>query len=132
MIHHVVPLTEWRTGEDRPYAPASLAEEGFVHCSPDEATTLAVVNAFYRRAPRPLLALAIDERRLTAPLEWAAPDPVPPPGAPAGTLFPHVHGPIERAAVVAVREVVFDAEGRATGLRDTPPGKVGCPLVPGA
>ncbi|MYS46110.1 DUF952 domain-containing protein [Streptomyces sp. SID5998] len=132
MIYHVVPSAEWQAGYDRPYAPASLAEEGFVHCSPDEATTLAVVNAFYRGAPRPLLALVIDEARLTARLEWEAAHPAPPPGASADALFPHVHGPIDRSAVVQVKEVAFDAEGRATGLRDTPPGKVGCPLVPGA
>ncbi|MEU6475439.1 DUF952 domain-containing protein [Streptomyces sp. NPDC047017] len=132
MIYHVVPLTEWSTGPDRPYAPASLAEEGFVHCSPDEATTLAVVNAFYRSAPRPLLALLIDEDRLAARLEWEPAVPVPPPGTPEGAAFPHVFGPLNRDAVTRVLEVAFDGEGRATGLRDSPPGRVGCPLVPGA
>ncbi|MFF8590346.1 DUF952 domain-containing protein [Streptomyces sp. NPDC015220] len=132
MIYHVVPSAEWNADPDRPYAPASLAEEGFVHCSPDEATTLAVVNAFYRTAPRPLLALVIDEDRLAARLEWEEPVPAPPPGVPADTAFPHVFGPIGRDAVTRVREVRFDEEGRATGLRDSPPGRVGCPLVPGA
>ncbi|MFI2639941.1 DUF952 domain-containing protein [Streptomyces sp. NPDC018610] len=132
MIYHVVPSAEWQAGPDRPYAPASLAEDGFVHCSPDEATTLAVVDAFYRNAPRPLLALVIDETLLAARLEWEAPEPAPPPGVPAGTAFPHVFGPLDRAAVVRIREVCFDEEGRPTGLRDSPPGRVGCPLVPGA
>ncbi|RDD89328.1 DUF952 domain-containing protein [Streptomyces parvulus] len=116
MIYHVVPLTEWDADPDRPYAPASLAAEGFVHCSPDEATTLAVVNAFYREAPRPLLAVLLDEDRLTAPCVWEAPAPSPPPGVAAGTLFPHVFGPLDRGAVHRVSEVHWDPSGRATGL----------------
>ncbi|MGW5008031.1 DUF952 domain-containing protein [Streptomyces parvulus] len=116
MIYHVVPLTEWDADPDRPYAPASLAAEGFVHCSPDEATTLAVVNAFYREAPRPLLAVLLDEDRLTARCVWEAPSPAPPPGVAAGTLFPHVFGPLDRGAVRRVSEVHWDASGRAMGL----------------
>lgn len=80
MIYHVVHPDEWNAGADRPYAPASLAEDGFVHCSPDAETTLAVVNAFYRTGPRPLLALVLDEERLAARCAWEAADPAPPPG----------------------------------------------------
>src|SRR5262249_5183364 len=48
MIYHVVPLDDWLALPDRPYSPASLADDGFVHCSPDEATTLAVASVFTR------------------------------------------------------------------------------------
>ena len=118
MIYHVVPSGEWNASPDLPYAPASLAEEGFVHCSPDERTTLAVVNAFYRSAPGPLLALLLDEDRLTARLEWEPAVPVPPPGVGAGTLFPHVFGPVNRDAVARLQVVRWDEDGRATGLED--------------
>ncbi|WP_077796271.1 DUF952 domain-containing protein [Streptomyces sp. JHA26] len=116
MIYHVVPLADWDADPGRPYAPASLAEDGFVHCSPDEETTLAVADAYYRTAPRPLLALGIDEERLTSPCVWEAAVPVPPPGVAEGTLFPHVFGPVDRDAVERVLEVRWDDEGRATGL----------------
>ncbi|MHB9857207.1 DUF952 domain-containing protein [Streptomyces sp. YIM S03343] len=122
MIYHVVTPDEWHTGPDRPYAPASLAQEGFVHCSPDPVTTVAVVNAFYRTAPRPLLALVLDETRLTARCTWEPADPAPPPGVPEGTLFPHVYGPLDRDAVTGIVEVQWDKDGRATGLRDTATG----------
>jgi uncharacterized protein (DUF952 family) len=118
MIYHVVPLAEWNAAPDRAYAPASLAEDGFVHCSPDEETTLAVVNAFYRGAPRPLLALLLDENRLGARCTWEEADPAPPPGVAEGVLFPHVFGPVNRDAVERIQEVEWDAEGRATGLKD--------------
>ncbi|MGW3941116.1 DUF952 domain-containing protein [Streptomyces phaeochromogenes] len=118
MIYHAVTLGDWTARPDQPYAPASLAEEGFVHCSPDETTTLAVVNAFYRDVPRPLLALLLDEGRLTARCVWEAADPTPPPGVDEGVLFPHVFGPLDRDAVERVLEVQWDEEGRATGLKD--------------
>jgi uncharacterized protein (DUF952 family) len=118
MIYHVVPLADWTADPDRPYAPASLAEEGFVHCSADERTTLAVVNAFYRDAPRPLLALLLDEDRLGAAVEWEAPVPAPPPGVAETTLFPHVFGPLDRGAVARVLQVEWDETGRAIGLTE--------------
>ncbi|MEU1280901.1 DUF952 domain-containing protein [Streptomyces sp. NPDC005805] len=121
MIYHVVPLTAWRERPGSPYAPASLETDGYVHCSPDEATTLAVVNAFYRSAPRPLLALVLDEERLSAGVRFEAAEPAPLPGAPEGVLFPHVHGPVEREAVVRLLEVRWDDAGRATGLAEFVP-----------
>ncbi|MFD5269310.1 DUF952 domain-containing protein [Streptomyces sp. NPDC058335] len=118
MIYHLVPKAEWDARPDRPYAPASLGEDGFVHCSPDEETTLAVADAFYRTAPRPLLAVLLDENRLTARCAWEAPAPAPPPGVPDSALFPHVFGPLDRSAVTRVLEVHWDEEGRATGLTE--------------
>ncbi|MFB7449022.1 DUF952 domain-containing protein [Streptomyces sp. NPDC057027] len=119
MIYHVVTPAEWSARPEEPYAPASLAEEGFVHCSPDEPTTLAVVNAYFRGVTGPLLVLLLDESRLTARTEWEAAAPTPPPGVSEETLFPHVFGPIDRAAVDAVLEVTRDADGLATGLAKT-------------
>ncbi|MBF9067207.1 DUF952 domain-containing protein [Streptacidiphilus fuscans] len=116
MIYHVVPLDEWLAHPDRPYAPASLREEGFVHCSPDEATTLAVASSYYRDAPGPLLALLIDEHKLDAVVRWEPADPTPPPGVAAGTQFPHVYGHITRDAVEGMVEILRDADGRATGM----------------
>ncbi|WKX69611.1 DUF952 domain-containing protein [Streptomyces sp. XD-27] len=116
MIYHLVRLDDWLVAPDRPYAPPTLAEDGFVHCSPDEDTTLAVANAFYRDTPGPLMALMIDEHRLDVLVRWERADPTPPPGVPPTTLFPHVYGHIVRAAVVGMLEVVREPDGRATGF----------------
>ncbi len=116
MIYHVVPLEDWLAFPDRPYSPASLTGDGFVHCSPDEKTTLAVATAFYRETPGPLMALLIDEDKLDVPVRWEAADPAPPPGAAPGTRFPHVFGPINRDAVEGMMEITRDEDRRATGL----------------
>ncbi|MFY0406744.1 DUF952 domain-containing protein [Solicola sp. PLA-1-18] len=111
MIFHLVPEPEWSARPASGYAPASLATEGFVHCSPDDATTLAVAAAFYRGAPRPLLVLGIDPDRLTSRCVAEPAAPAPPPGVDASTLFPHVYGPVDDDAVVDVREVRWPDDG---------------------
>jgi uncharacterized protein (DUF952 family) len=116
MIYHVVPLDDWLAVPDRPYSPASLSDEGFVHCSPDEETTLAVARAFYRGTPGPLMVLLIDEHKLDVMVRWESADPAPPPGVAPGTLFPHVFGRINRDAVEGMMEIQRDEEGNATGL----------------
>ncbi len=116
MILHLVPLDTWLHEPDRPYAPASLAEDGFVHCSPDEAVTLAVADAFYRDTAGPLMVLLIDEEALDHPVRWEAADPAPPPGVAEGTLFPHVYGRINRTAVTGMLEVERDPVGHPLRL----------------
>ncbi|GAB2609112.1 DUF952 domain-containing protein [Streptomyces capparidis] len=116
MLYHLLPLDDWLRDPDRPYAPASLATDGFVHCSPDEATLLAIADAFYRQTPGPLMVLLVDEDTLDPEVRWEEAVPEPPPGCAPGTLFPHVHGPINRDAVVGMMELVRDDEGRAVRL----------------
>ncbi|MEV5973310.1 DUF952 domain-containing protein [Streptomyces sp. NPDC051921] len=107
MLLHVVPLAEWSADPELPYAPASLAAEGFVHCSPDGPAALAIADGHYRDVPGPLLVLVIDEARLSGEVRWEGSQ---------DQLFPHVYGPIERVAVTAVLEVRRDADGRAREL----------------
>ncbi|GHG19123.1 DUF952 domain-containing protein [Streptomyces filamentosus] len=110
MLFHVVPLADWAgwsASPALPYAPPSLAAEGFVHCSADERAALEVADARYRDVPGPLLALVIDESLLSAEVRWEGS---------GDRLFPHVYGPVERAAVTAVLEVRPGADGRAGEL----------------
>ncbi|WP_431946487.1 DUF952 domain-containing protein [Actinacidiphila sp. bgisy167] len=116
MIFHLVPLDDWLRDPDRPYAPSSLAEDGFVHCAPDESVALAVADAFYRGTTGPLMVLLIDEEALEARVLWEDAEPAVPPGVPRETRFPHVYGRINRSAVVGMLEVRRDAEGRAVAL----------------
>ncbi|MEV6396966.1 DUF952 domain-containing protein [Streptomyces sp. NPDC051907] len=107
MLFHVVPVDEWTADPERPYAPASLATEGFVHCSPDEPAALAIADGLYRDAPD-LLVLVIDESALACEVRWEGSRDM---------LFPHVYGAIERSAVTGVLAVRRDADGHARELR---------------
>ena len=93
---------EWQAALQRgAYEPASLASEGFVHCSKREQT-VATANRFFRAEPD-LVLLCIEPQRLTADLRLEAP-------ANRGDdraheLFPHVYGPINLDAVTKVVEL---------------------------
>jgi predicted cupin superfamily sugar epimerase/uncharacterized protein (DUF952 family) len=120
MIWHLIPLSRWRSEPESGYVPGTRDAAGFVHASPDEPTTLAVANALGWQAGEPLVALALDESALSAPVRYEPGHPAPPPGVPAGTLFPHVYGPVERAAVAEVRYLRRDPAGRYTALEARP------------
>jgi uncharacterized protein (DUF952 family) len=116
VILHLVAAEEWARGaSDALYAAPSLATEGFIHCTGDPETLLAVANALYRDVEGEMVVLEIDERRLASDVRWEAAAPGPPPGIAADVRFPHVYGPIERAAVVRVRPLRCDASGTFLG-----------------
>ncbi|HEY2747830.1 MAG TPA: DUF952 domain-containing protein [Polyangia bacterium] len=88
---------------DDPYAPASFAQEGFVHCSfRDDVVTSA---RLYFPAGAALRVLQIDPQRLRCEVHVVA--------TPRGPM-PHVHGAIPRAAIVREREI--------DQMRDAPDG----------
>jgi uncharacterized protein (DUF952 family) len=116
MIFHVVALDDWLAAPDLPYAPASLAQDRFVYCSPNEPVALGIASAFYRDTPGPLMVLLIDEHKLDAVVRWEPSCPMPPPGVAPDVLFPHVYGCINRDAVQGMMEVQRDADGHAIGL----------------
>src|SRR5262249_7463408 len=82
MIWHLLPLARWREDPGSPSVPGTAGAVPFVHASPDEATMLAVANAFYREAREPPVAPALDEEPSTAPGPAEGPGPGP---APRGT-----------------------------------------------
>jgi uncharacterized protein (DUF952 family) len=64
---------------------------------------LQVANAFCRDAPGDFVVVAIDPARLTSELRYEAPSPPATDGPLAEHLFPHIYGPLNPEAVVAVR-----------------------------
>lgn len=115
-LFHLLPLTSYREAGEPPITGKSLAEEGFVHCSPDEATTRAVANSHYFEADEQMVLLELDPAELSAPVRWEASAPSPPDGVSPDTLFPHVYGPIDRAAISDVLFARRDVNGRYVGF----------------
>ena len=125
-IYHLVPYSIWHrfTGQ-LAYAPESLAADGFVHFSGDEATLLAVANAYYHDTAEPMAVLTVDPDRLSAKVRWESPSV-----AVENQLFPHVYGPIERSAITDVRTAQRDGSGRYVSVVGRPPMAKALDLMP--
>lgn len=94
-IYHIVLPDAWEAqkGNDL-YEAASLATEGFIHCSYVEQLD-AVLDRYYSGVEKVLL-LTIDPARLTVELV-AEPST-------GGEIYPHIYGKINRDAIVEVTE----------------------------
>jgi uncharacterized protein len=129
-ILHLLPLAEWESLRNgKRWEPPSLAAEGFVHCSPDERTALAVANLLFTGEPGPLVALVLDERRVGGALRREPASPAPD-GVDPGTPFPHVYRAIEPDDVAAVRFARRDPAGRYTTIEPRPATAETLDLVP--
>ncbi len=104
-LYHVLPRSQASLSKGS-YAPASLAEEGFVHAS---YQPLAEESARLYVEDDPV-ALRIDPRRLPVPVVEA--------DTPRGPM-PHIHGPVARDAIAGVVEIqaLADAPDRVRGTR---------------
>jgi uncharacterized protein (DUF952 family) len=96
-IFHIATATDWRaTLATGTYTTStvgrSLAEEGFIHASRREQVQ-GVFDRYYRGLGEDLVLLTIDPARLESEVRM---DPV------GEDIYPHVHGPINRSAVVDV------------------------------
>jgi uncharacterized protein (DUF952 family) len=117
-IYHLTPAAFYdRQPADRPYLPETFAADGFIHCTAGIPLLLQIANAFFAGLQADLLALEIDPTRLTAPLKFEPPISPAQPAAidvsPASdTLFPHIYGPLNRDAIVAVTTLTRSVTGR--------------------
>lgn len=109
-LYHVALAGEWAAAVDgtAPYrtstAGRTLDEEGFTHCSA-AGQVAGVLERFYAAVAEPLVLLEVDPSRLTSSV-------VDEPVADGSETFPHVYGPLDVAAVVAVHPVPRDGTGR--------------------
>jgi uncharacterized protein (DUF952 family) len=109
-IYHMAPAARWREWpDDTPYLPAEYDAERFIHCTAGDELMLKVANAIYRDAAGDFVLLVIDQARLTSPVKWEASNDG------FAPLFPHIYGPIDRAAVVEVRSVRRGRDGEFLG-----------------
>ncbi|TGN66853.1 DUF952 domain-containing protein [Nocardioides eburneiflavus] len=96
-MFHIATAADWRaTLATGTYTTStvgrSLAEEGFIHASRREQVQ-GVFDRYYRGLGEDLVLLTIDPTRLESEVRV---EPV------GDDTYPHVHGPINRSAVVDV------------------------------
>lgn len=97
IIYHITTKPEWQKAQEQgQYESASLAEEGFIHCS--EERQLSGVLERYYAGRTGLLKLTIETSRLISPLyyDWSPS---------IEDTFPHIYGPINVDAVIATEEI---------------------------
>jgi uncharacterized protein (DUF952 family) len=109
-IFHIATAADWRrTLERGTYTTStigrSLEEEGFIHASRRDQVQ-GVFDRYYHGAGEHLVLLTIDPARLTD--AEVRVEPV------GDDTYPHVYGPIDRAAVVEVTPL--DRRGRSETL----------------
>lgn len=101
LLYHIVSRQTWEQLGTAHYEADSLRTEGFIHCSYAEQVAW-VANTFYATATD-LVVLCVAAERLASPVRDEDPG--------CGQKFPHVYGPIEKSAVVAVRPLQRDGAG---------------------
>lgn len=100
---HITSRAAWDAAREHDrYRDASLASEGFIHCS-YPAQVLTPANALFG-GRQDLVLLVIDPAAVAAPIVvedcYAS-----------GQAFPHLYGPLETAAVVRVVDFPPSADG---------------------
>ena len=104
VIYHLTTPEAWAAAQDAgEYEAPSLADEGFIHCSTDEAQTLRVAERLYSGVDN-LKVLDVDVIRLKAEVKREP--------SRSGEIYSHIYGNINLDAVVRVRELTLDADGR--------------------
>ena len=101
---HGAPAARWQAEAALDYRPESFAHDGFIHTSVGGEALAAALNRHAGTDERPYVALLIDLDRVRAPWEITR-------YSGTAALFPHLHGPLNRDAVVAVLELTRRADG---------------------
>jgi uncharacterized protein (DUF952 family) len=100
VIFHLVPAVYWHNQDPTcPYLPRDFEGEGFIHCTRGASLLLQVANTYYQDAPGEFLLLVIGEEQVSAETK-------------SENGFPHIYGPLNRDAIVAVHAMIRHDDGR--------------------
>lgn len=109
VIFHITRKTDWDAALSAgSYAADSLNTEGFIHCSTAEQV-IATANRLFKRETG-LVLLCVETDKVKAEIRHENLEG-------GASLFPHVYGALEIAAIVAVH----DFPPRADGGFEPPP-----------
>jgi uncharacterized protein (DUF952 family) len=99
---HLVARDVWAAFDPaEPYRHESLDREGFIHCTDGPDAMRDTANRHYGDDWRSFVVLTVDLDAAGSP--WRIDEP--------GSPYPHVYGPIDRAAILDVRPMPRDRDG---------------------
>ncbi len=89
---------------DQDYQPEPMAQgrEDFIHCTNGPENVVATAHRHYQHDPRPFYLLVLDMEKIRAPIRYDAP----------GEIYPHIYGPLNRDAIVEIRNFERTEDGR--------------------
>lgn len=97
-IYHITTAAQWeKATNEGVYTADSLATEGFIHCSTEDQ--VAGVLERYYQGQKGLVRLTIQRNKVERPLIFELAGSI-------NEVFPHIHGPLNLDAVVAVNPVL--------------------------
>lgn len=104
-VYHLASRSDFLAGlHGASYYPPRLEQDGFVHCATRDVV-LSVARDYFAALEEPLLVIRIEPARLRAELRYEAPAPIAGGGTAhlrEATLFPHIYGPVDLAAISGV------------------------------
>ena len=83
------------------YTPESFESEGFIHCTDGAENVAATANRYYAGDQRMYVALVIDKALVKASIRYDD----------AERIYPHIHGPLNRDAIVTIVPMLRNADG---------------------
>jgi uncharacterized protein (DUF952 family) len=105
-IYHLVTESEFRAQvKGNEYVPPRFNQDGFIHCTGEPDTLLAVANDYFSSVEEPVLVLVIETAKLTAEVRFEPPAPIEGSGTShleGAQLFPHIYGPLNMDAVTEI------------------------------
>jgi uncharacterized protein (DUF952 family) len=100
--YHLVPREYWQASDPfLDYTPEPFVDDGFIHTTHNPVELAATANRYYRDDPRPYLVLEIAMAQVRAPIMIEDP----------GGRYPHIYGPLNRDAIVAVHAAEREDDG---------------------
>jgi uncharacterized protein (DUF952 family) len=111
--YHLTPRAYWEAQPpDADYTPEAFAADGFIHCTTGAHNLIDTANCYYRDDPRDFVAVLIDLSKVRAEvrIEGAT--------AQAAGIYPHIHGALNRDAVVDVQSLIRTGSGEFVSISD--------------
>ena len=96
LAYHGTPKKYYESlDSSKPYVPEPFEREGFIHTTEGREAVSITLTKYYKSSAEPWVVLYIDQDLVTSPIRYDDP----------AEVFPHIYGPLNRDAIVAVRDI---------------------------
>jgi uncharacterized protein (DUF952 family) len=102
ITYHGTPKSYWQSLDPKkPYVPADYGKDGFIHTTDGAEAISMTLTRFYKSNLEPFVLLHIDKDAVTSPIRYDDP----------AEIFPHIYGPLNRDAILAVEDIRRSGDG---------------------